>query len=245
MAGESTAAGRRFLDHTDARGLRPPPLVTVDGGPGLEAAVTSLRGESLPIQRCTLHKHRNPLAHAPQSLHDELDGDYRDMIHAPTGSDVQERPTAFLGQWRSSGAPSPIALQKPVSGCSAASIYIRPCGKRCVPPMPLNRTTGSCAAGSKPGPSSPVPRPCPCSSGHCRHQGKIQMRKVDGWAHSATPSSPSPLTWLPDSATTTSLGEQPSGNPHHLRDTANLQGGACIPGQPRSSCASAPWSGLW
>ena len=33
-------------------------------------------------------------------------------------------------------------------------------------------------------------------------------------------SSPSPLTWLPDSATITSLGESPSRNSHHLRDTS-------------------------
>ena len=55
MAGESTAAWRQFLEDLDARGLRQPALVIIDGAPGLEAAVTALWGESLPIQRCTLH----------------------------------------------------------------------------------------------------------------------------------------------------------------------------------------------
>jgi hypothetical protein len=40
--------------------------VIVDGAPGLEAALVALWGEDLPIQRCTVHKHRNLLAHAPK-----------------------------------------------------------------------------------------------------------------------------------------------------------------------------------
>jgi transposase-like protein len=38
----------------------------------------------VPIQRCTVHKHSNLLAHAPKSLHDELTEDYRDMVYAET-----------------------------------------------------------------------------------------------------------------------------------------------------------------
>ena len=100
MAGESTAAWRQFIENLDARGLQQPVLVTIDGAPGLEAAVTALWGEDLPTQRCSLHKHRNLLAHAPQRLHEELNGDYRDMIYAPTAAQVQERRTALLRKWR-------------------------------------------------------------------------------------------------------------------------------------------------
>ena len=39
MAGESTAAWRQFLEKLDARGLPQPTLVSIDGAPGLEAAV--------------------------------------------------------------------------------------------------------------------------------------------------------------------------------------------------------------
>jgi transposase-like protein len=31
------------------------------------------------IQRCTVHKHRNLLAHAPERLHDEITADYTDL----------------------------------------------------------------------------------------------------------------------------------------------------------------------
>ena len=99
MGGESTAAWRKFLDDLDARGLRRPEFVIVDGAPGLEAALVALWGDDLPIQRCTVHKHRNLLAHAPKHLHDELTEDYRDMIYADTAADVEKRRKAFLRKW--------------------------------------------------------------------------------------------------------------------------------------------------
>jgi putative transposase len=36
------------------------------------------------MQRRTVHKHRNLLAHAPDRLHDEITADYTDMIYAAT-----------------------------------------------------------------------------------------------------------------------------------------------------------------
>jgi len=100
MGGESTAAWRQFLDDLDARGLKRPEFVIVDGAPGLEAALVALWGDDLPIQRCTVHKHRNLLAHAPKHLHEELGNDYRDMIYAETAAEVETRRKAFLRKWR-------------------------------------------------------------------------------------------------------------------------------------------------
>ena len=100
MGGESTAAWRQFINDLDARGLKRPEFVIVDGAPGLEAALVALWGESLPIQRCTVHKHRNLLAHAPKRMHDELTEDYRDMIYAETPAEIATRRKAFLRKWR-------------------------------------------------------------------------------------------------------------------------------------------------
>ena len=100
MGGESTAAWRQFLDDLDARGLKRPDFVIVDGAPGLEVALTALWGEALPIQRCTVHKHRNLLGHAPKHLRDELTEDYRDMIYAATAAEMESRRKAFLRKWR-------------------------------------------------------------------------------------------------------------------------------------------------
>ena len=90
MGGESKAAWRQFLADLDARGLKRPEFVIVDGAPGLEAALVALWGDDLPIQRCTVHKHRNLLAHAPKHMHEELGDDYRDMIYADTAAEIEK-----------------------------------------------------------------------------------------------------------------------------------------------------------
>jgi transposase-like protein len=80
--------------------LKRPEFVIVDGAPGLEAALVALWGDDLPIQRCTVHKHRNLLGHAPKHMHDELTEDYRDMIYAETAAEVEKRRRAFPRKWR-------------------------------------------------------------------------------------------------------------------------------------------------
>jgi transposase-like protein len=54
MGGESEAAWRAVLDDLIARGLRTPELLLIDGGAGLERALTALWPE-VPTQRCTVH----------------------------------------------------------------------------------------------------------------------------------------------------------------------------------------------
>ena len=99
MGGESEAAWRAFLDDLVNRGLTTPELVIVDGAPGLEKALAALWPDVL-LQRCTVHKHRNLLAHAPDRLHEELSADYRDMIYAATKQEVEAKRKAFLRKWR-------------------------------------------------------------------------------------------------------------------------------------------------
>jgi transposase-like protein len=99
MGGESEAAWRDVLDDLVARGLRTPALLIIDGGKGLEAALAAL-WPTLPVQRCTVHKHRNLLAHAPKKLHEEIGADYTDMIYATTAAAVQAKRKAFLRKWK-------------------------------------------------------------------------------------------------------------------------------------------------
>ena len=99
MGGESEAAWRGLLDDLVKRGLRTPELVIVDGAPGLEKALAALWPDVL-LQRCTVHKHRNLLAHAPERLHEELSADYKDMIYADTKQEVEAKRKAFIRKWR-------------------------------------------------------------------------------------------------------------------------------------------------
>jgi putative transposase len=99
MGGESEAAWQTLLDDLINRGLRTPELVIADGAPGLEKALAALWPDVL-VQRCTVHKHRNLLAHAPDRLHEEISADYRDMIYAATKQEVETKRKAFLRKWR-------------------------------------------------------------------------------------------------------------------------------------------------
>jgi putative transposase len=99
MGGETTEAWRAVLDDLVARGLRRPELLLVDGAPGLEKALAAV-WDGVPTQRCTVHKHRNLLAHAPERLHDEITADYTDMIYAASPEEITERRHAFLRKWR-------------------------------------------------------------------------------------------------------------------------------------------------
>jgi putative transposase len=99
MGGESEAAWRALLDNLIARGLKTPELVIVDGGCGLDKALAALWPDA-PVQRCTVHKHRNLLAHAPDRLHEEISADYNDMIYAKTRQEIEARRKAFIRKWR-------------------------------------------------------------------------------------------------------------------------------------------------
>jgi len=99
MGGESTEAWRAVLDDLIKRGLRRPQFLIVDGAPGLEKALAVV-WEGVPVQRCTVHKHRNLLAHAPERLHEEVTADYTDMIYAATPKEIETRRKAFIRKWR-------------------------------------------------------------------------------------------------------------------------------------------------
>ena len=99
MGGESTEAWRTVLDDLIKRGLRRPEFLIVDGAPGLDKAIAVV-WDGVPVQRCTVHKHRNLLAHAPERLHEEITADYTDMIYAATRQEIEVRRKAFIRKWR-------------------------------------------------------------------------------------------------------------------------------------------------
>jgi len=99
MGGESAEAWRTVLDNLIQRGLQRPEFLIVDGAAGLDRAIAAV-WDGVPVQRCTVHKHRNLLAHAPERLHDEITADYNDMIYAATREEIEARCKAFIRKWR-------------------------------------------------------------------------------------------------------------------------------------------------
>jgi putative transposase len=99
MGGESSEAWRTILDDLTTRGLRRPDFLIVDGAPGLDKAIAAV-WNGVPVQRCTVHKHRNLLAHAPERLQEEITADYNDMIYATTREEIEARRKVFIRKWR-------------------------------------------------------------------------------------------------------------------------------------------------
>ena len=99
MGSESTEAWRAVLDDLIKRGLRRPEFLIVDGAAGLDQAIAAVWND-VPVQRCTVHKHRNLLAHAPERLHEEITADYTDMIYEATPEEIETRRKAFIRKWR-------------------------------------------------------------------------------------------------------------------------------------------------
>jgi transposase-like protein len=111
MGSESVDAWRSVLDDLIERGLLQPAFLIVDGAPGLEKAIATV-WDGVPVQRCTVHKHRNLLAHAPERLHEEIGADYTDMIYAATPEDIATRRKAFIRKWRLRHQPVADSLEE-------------------------------------------------------------------------------------------------------------------------------------
>jgi len=111
MGGESTEAWRAVLDDLVKRGLRRPQFLIVDGAAGLEKALAAV-WDGVPVQRCTVHKLRNLLAHAPERLRDEVSTDYTDMIYAATPEEIEQRRKAFIRKWRLRHRPVADCLEE-------------------------------------------------------------------------------------------------------------------------------------
>lgn len=111
MGSESTEAWRAVLDDLVRRDLRRPEFLIVDGAPGLDSAIAAV-WDGVPMQRCTVHKHRNLLAHAPERLHEEITADYNDMIYAVTREEIEAHHKAFIHKWRLKHRAVAVSLEE-------------------------------------------------------------------------------------------------------------------------------------
>ncbi len=187
MGGESTSAWRQFINDLDARGLKRPEFVIVDGAPGLEVALIALWGEDLPIQRCTVHKHRNLLAKAPKRMHDELTEDYRDMIYAKTPEEIATRRKAFLRKWRLKCKAVADSLEE--AGDKLFTFTRLPQGqwKSARTTNAIERLNEEFRRRIKTQTVLPCAETVPMLLWALMASGQIVMRKVDGWETLAQP----------------------------------------------------------
>jgi putative transposase len=208
MGGESTSAWRQFLDDLDARGLKRPDFVIVDGAPGLEAALTALWGAGLPIQRCTVHKHRNLLGHAPKHLHDELTEDYRDMIYAETAAAVDTRRKAFLRKWRLKCRAVADSLEEAGEQLFAFTRLDPSQWRSARTTNAIERLNEEFRRRIKTQTVLPCADTVPMLLWPCSPPARSPCARSTDGRPCPSPSSPSPLTTLPDQAEITALGER-------------------------------------
>jgi len=193
MGGESTAAWGAFLQDLDARGLKRPDFVIVDGAPGLEAALVALWGEELPIQRCTVHKHRNLLGHAPKHMHDELTEDYRDMIYADTAAEIEIRRKAFLRKWSLKCRAVADSLEEAGDRLFAFTRLDPSQWKSARTTNAIERLNEEFRRRIKTQTVLPCAETVPMLLWALMASGQIQMRKVDGWQTLSQPIDPMAL----------------------------------------------------
>jgi transposase-like protein len=166
MGGERSATWRAVLDDLVKRGMRKPEFLIVDGGTGLEQALAALWGD-VPTQRCTVHKHRNLLAHAPRRLHEEVSADYKDMIYATSAAKIEVRRRAFIRKWRFKYKAVADSLEE--AGDRLFTFSRLPVSQwRSARTTNTNeRLQKNSNAVSIPRQCCPQPRPQPCYSGRC------------------------------------------------------------------------------
>jgi putative transposase len=186
MGGETTEAWRAVLDDLVQRGLRRPQFLITDGAPGLLNALAAV-WDGVPVQRCTVHKHRNLLAHAPERLHEEISADYTDMIYAASAEEVLERRKAFVRKWRVRHRPIADSLEE---AGEALFAFVR------LPPSQWKsaRTTNAIERlheEFKRRIKTQTVLPCAETAAMLfwalLASGQIRMRKVDGWPTLAKP----------------------------------------------------------
>ncbi len=193
MGGESTAAWKQFLEDLEVRGLARPEFVIVDGAPGLEAALTTLWGEELPIQRCTVNKHRNLLGHAPKHLHDELTEDYRDMVYAETAAEVETRRKAFIRKWRLKCRAVADSLEEAGDRLFTFTRLDPSQWKSARTTNAIERLNEEFRRRIKTQTVLPCAETVPMLLWALLASGQITMRKVDGWETLAKPLAPMSL----------------------------------------------------
>lgn len=186
MGDESAEARRTVLDDLIKRGLRRPEFLIFDGAPGLDKAIAAV-WDGVPVQRCTVHKHRNLFAHAPERLHDEITADYNDMIYAATREEIGARRKAFIRKWRLKHRAVADSLEeKPATACSPSHDCRRASGGARGQRTRSNDYTKSLSGGSKRRPCCPRRVTAAMLFWALLASGQINMRKVDGWQTLAT-----------------------------------------------------------
>ena len=171
----------------------------------------------MPTQRCTVHKHRNLLAHAPEALHDEVSADYTDMIYAATSKEVETRRRAFLRKWRLRCPAVAVSLEE--AGERLFTFTRLPCSqwRSARTTNAIERLHEEFKRRIKTQTVLPSAETAAMLFWALLASGQIVMRKVDGWQTLAEQPSKQALTSQPDPLTVITSEMPPRQFQHNSR----------------------------
>jgi transposase-like protein len=159
----------------------------------LEAALVALWDEELPIQRCTVHKHRNLLGHAPRHMHDEPTADDRDMIYADTAAEIEKRRKAFVRKWRLKRRAVADSLEEAGARLFTFTRLDPSQWKSARTTNAIERLNEEFRRRIRTRTVLPCAETVPMLLRALLASGQIHMRKVDGWETLSQPIEPMPL----------------------------------------------------
>jgi transposase-like protein len=162
------------------RGLKTPALVIVDGAPGLEKALAALWSGML-VMRCTVHKHHNLLAHAPDRLHEEISADYNDMIYADSKPEIEAKRNAFIRKWRLKCRAGAVSLEEAGDKLFTFTCFPKSQWKSIRTSNAIERLHEEFKRRIKSQTVLPSAETAAMLFWALRASGRITMREVDGW----------------------------------------------------------------
>jgi transposase-like protein len=166
VGGESEAAWRTLIDDLVKRGLMTPDLVIVDGAPDLEKALAALWSD-MPLQRCTVHTHRDLHAYAPDRQHEDISTYYNDMIYSGSKPEIEAKRKAFIRKWRLKCRAVADSLEEAGDKLFTVRVSRKASANRSGHQIQLNVCTKSSSGVSRHRPCCHRRKPRRCCFGHC------------------------------------------------------------------------------
>lgn len=178
---EAAASWEAVVRGLVARGLKAPILAIVDGHPGLLKAL----GEEWPgtqIQRCTVHKLRNLLAHAPMHLRAEVAEDFHAFVYAETPEEVKAGYERFLRKWEKRCPGVAASLREAGEDLLTFLKFPKSQWRSLRTTNPLERLNGEFRRRVKTQSSFPSPESVPVLLYALVATGLVRIRKIGGWS---------------------------------------------------------------
>ncbi len=156
---ESYDAWLSFLQDMTARGLKDPPLVILDGAPGLLKAVQRVWPRAWR-QKCQVHKMRNILAKLPRLLQASMKRPVQQVFLAPNYEVALQRGRALIARFRDRYPAAMECLERDLEECVTYLRFPEAHRRRLRTTNRLERLKGESRRRTKVIPRFPTERAC-------------------------------------------------------------------------------------